>query len=694
MTMRATRVLAAVIAAVVVGSWAGGEVLLVEGGIARATVVCRADPDGTAAAEFVRVVARISGAQLPIQESAEAGPRVLLGEAARPVLDAARLEALPYDGYVVRAKGDVLAIAGRTATGTLNGVCGFLQDDLGARWFMPSELFEALPQRDTIRVPDCDRTHEPDFDCRLFSGLDGPAQAAWRVHLRLSPHDPAVPFQAGFSHNLYALFPPSKFAASDPGIFPVLGGERARPTSDAQPPWQPCTANPRTVELAVQEITRYFDENPQAHSYSLSINDNDTWCECELCRALDVPVEFRGKRTHSERYYAFVNAVAQGVGERHPNRFLGCFAYWGVEPPPTTIATLEPNVFVNITQDTSQYFDPRYREQDYRFWREWQAKCGQMGKYDYSGLGALAPRYYPHLLAQDLRHSRRIGLTAMHTEAYPYWSNYGPMIYLQARMMWDTGLDEDQLLREFFEGLYGPAAAEVAAFYGELEQAWLTPRTGRWFAGIGSARQQCEIYTLDGLDRLESRLRAAARLAPEGVIAARVAYLRRCFEYPALFIRGWLTAQALEASRDPAEVERHLTTLLRISRERDNAFRRSVTQDDLSTGWYDEYAGREGVQAEWRAEIDGAILRGLQRLAADEGGGLDALVAEVSARDPDSPLNLLLRAQRGDFDARPNLVPNPGFEQTEGGANPAGPEWVAQDAPPGWSVWRENPGAG
>jgi hypothetical protein len=55
-----------------------------------------------------------------------------------------------------------------------------------------------------------------------------------------------------------------KFAKTDPDIYPLLNGVRVKPTSDEHPPWQPCTANPRTVELAIQEINRYFDEHPEA----------------------------------------------------------------------------------------------------------------------------------------------------------------------------------------------------------------------------------------------------------------------------------------------------------------------------------------------------------------------------------------------------------------------------------------------
>lgn len=686
----------ALTAGLVLTSPAPAAVTLVEVGEVRATIVCGADADRPAAEELAAVVQRITGAALPIVGPAGTkGARVLVGSAAGDAFTAEEIAGLSFDGYRMRARGEVLAIAGRTAEGTMNGVCGFLQDHLGVRWFMPSELFEVLPETRTVRVEECDHVEKPSFDCRLFSGLDGKQQGAWGRHLRLSIRSWDVPFEAAFSHHLYALFPPSKLAETAPEVYPVLNGERVKPTSDRQPGWQPCTAHPRSIEIAIRRIREYFDSHPSAHTYSVSINDNDRWCECELCTALDVPHEFRGRQCRSDRYYTFVNAVARGVRQTHPDRFVGCFAYAGVEPPPKAIEELEPNVFVNITQDTAQYFDPDYREQDYDFWRQWQAKCRQMGKYDYSGLGAIAPRYYPRLLAEDLRHSRRIGLVAMHAEAYPYWANYGPMIYLQARMFWDVSLDEDELLDEFFTMLYGPAARAMKAFYRDLERAWQSPREGRWFAGIGSAAQQCDIYTLAGLAKLESHLEKAARRAPDGVIADRVAYIRKCFEYPALFIRGWLIAKELRAATKGKTIAKHLDTLIEISRDRDATFHRSVIEDDISTSWYDKHAGRPAVQSEWRAMVEGAMLTGVEALA---GGGnavtLDRLIDDLAQRAPRSGLVMSLRAKRGDFDDLPNLLRNPGFEEAGAGDNPAGPEWEATDAPPGWSVWRQSSGSG
>jgi hypothetical protein len=118
----------------------------------------------------------------------------------------------------------------------------------------------------------------------------------------------------------------------------------------------------------------------------------------ELCRALDVErPEYRGRRIYSDRWFAFVNAVARGLREKHPSKFLGTIAYAGVEPLPLRIERIEPNVSVHLTQDTAQFFDPEYEKVDYDQLRAWQQKCRHVGRSNYYGLGALTPRYFPHI---------------------------------------------------------------------------------------------------------------------------------------------------------------------------------------------------------------------------------------------------------------------------------------------------------
>ena len=687
-----------------------GALTLIEEGAPRCALVVADDvPEEVrqAAAELRRVLQRMSGAEVPLvaPDQETTGVRILIGDVPLPEGHALDLPGLGYAGYLLRVTEREVILRGDTPAGTANAVYGFLQDSLGVRWFFPTELFEVAPVRRTVTVEPTDERQIPSFVSRFYSGLYDEHSQLWARHLRLDAGGWEVPFKAAFSHWLYRVFPPSRWGSTHPEFYPLLNGSRAIPDNDGQQLGQPCTSNPEAIRAAVAAVRHYFDENPQAHTYSLSINDNNTWCECEACRAQDVerPV-WRGRAIYSDRYYTFVNAVAREVGKTHPDRFVGGFAYWGVEPLPLEIERMEPNVFLNLTQDSSQYFDPEYRAEDYRLIDDWMEKCEHFGKYDYYGLGALAPRYYPHLLAADLKAIHAKGVEAFHAEAYPHWPNFGPQIYLASRLLWDVELDPDALLEEFFTQLFGPAAEEMQGFYEVFEAACTRPRQGRWFEGIGSIREQVQGFTPEDVwsarRRLSRALRRTAQLPEEH---ARIRYIARGYRYSELLLRGWQTAQQLQALRLDSEAQavraaKLIPRLSRIMQDLPTAWQKSILDDPIMPNWY-KGGARPNVRSQWQAACQGALAQALPRLLAwyeKEGRkeDADALWQQVSAAEQND-LALLIRALRGEFDAGPNQVKNPGFEETdEEGDHPQGPEWVGQDAPPGWSTWQEDPARG
>ncbi len=676
---------------------AGERVTLVERGAARAVIVVArraSKAETTAAREMQRILYKMSGARLDIVTAPGRRPAALIGRAAREALGEDAFSNLAFGAYRILTADRALFIAGRTDAGSAHGVYGFLQDCLGVRWFMPSELFETVPRRADIIV-DVNETRAPDFACRRFSGLDGPNQEAWRRHLRLSPPgDWRVPYSAGVAHWLYRVYPGGLYGRTHPEIYPLLYGARARPPGDRQPAWQPCTSNPETIRFAVRTIRQAFAAHPAWSGYSLAINDNSNWCRCPACRALDLDRTFRGGRVYSDRYYAFVNAAARAVGRSHPGKFVGCLAYASVLAPPARIARLEPNVFVCVTQDTSQYYDADYKRRDYELLARWLAKCGRMGKYDYSSIGALAPRYYPHLLAADLRHSKRIGLVSLYSEAYPYWPCFGPHTYVYARMAWDADLDEDALLSEMFHQLFGPAAEDMAAFYDTLEKAWLTPRPPRWFQAISSIREQLELFPPAVEAKLRRCLAAAARRAPAGVIRRRVAYVERGFRYPALLMRGWRLAEAVERATRPEDAAARALELAETMNQEPARWRESMANDPNLPAFYRNDM-RRNLRRQWRARCEQALAGALLRLGSGKrGAAARRLFERLIDAAGDSPRAWILRAYRGDFDRLPNLVKNPGFEQTKGAPGPKGPDWARDAALPGWSVWKADPARG
>jgi hypothetical protein len=700
------------------GACCAADVVLVADGQPRAHVVV---PDGAPAAvrgaaeDLVRVLRRMSGAGLPLVNESQSDPataRVLIGDCEPPAGIPADTAAVlrddaAYAGYVLACGANAVVLRGATPKGTANAVYGFLQDQLGVRWLMPSELFEIVPQVRTIAVPEMRQAVTPSFVCRLASASWGADTLAWGRRNRWDTDEGgfAVPYAAGFRHWMYRVFPPSKWAATQPEIYPLLNGKRAIPEDDGDQLSQPCTGNPETVRIAIETINAYLDAHPEVHTYPFSINDNNTWCECERCRAHDVErPAYRGRRIVSDRWFTFVNAVARGVGAKHPGKYIGCFAYAGVELPPLQIEAMEPNVFINLTQDTAQYFDPEYRAVDYDLIRAWQQKCSRVGKYDYYGLGALAPRYFPHLLAADLKAVHGLGVRAFHSELYPYWANMGPMLYVASRLLWDVSLDPDRLLDEFFTSAFGPAAAEVQAFYAVLEAAWMSQTQGKWFAGIGSAAEQMDCYTTTQVAECAAHLRAAEALASDETVRARIRYLARGYAYADLLLGAWTTAREVAGApaRSVLEADGLAARLEGLRQALDGeglAWQRSVVEDPLGDRWYKDGA-RPTIRGQWQAAVQGGLVAGLQTLAAwyQTPGGAKTPADRKQAIERltgEGPIGLLWQAMAGSLQRGPNLLPNPGFDEgTVGEPGPAGPQWQTSGAVAGWSTWQEDPAAG
>ena len=403
---------------------------IVEEGRARAVVVIPRDCDDqtrAAADLLVEYAKRSSGATLPIaEEPARQTPEGHAGIYVGPCdyvrgLDL-KLDRLDDDGFVIRGvDAEHLVIAGATPYGTEFGVCELLEGYLGVRWLMPGPDGGDVPARRTIEVPMEEVRREPAFFSRLFSGLQGQAQATWarrnRMHGRVQ-----------FHHNLHRLFPPETYTKSHPHFFPVRKGQRYFPPTNNTHGWQPCFSAEGMVDEAIRNICRYFDGNPQATSYSLGVIDSSGHCECPDCQAKDSGENnFLGRRDVSDRYYGWCNQVVEGVLEKHPGKFFGCLAYSEVAQPPSRVK-VHAQIIPYMTYDRMKWIDPELRAEGERVTTWWQQVSPTVGWYDYIyGSAYCVPRVWFHHMADYYRFGHEHGVRAMYAEAYPNWGE-GPKL--------------------------------------------------------------------------------------------------------------------------------------------------------------------------------------------------------------------------------------------------------------------------
>lgn len=578
--------LAISLVAVTVG-WAEGPLRLVADGVPLATVVVPDDADEQtlAAAELLaRYIERASGAKLPVhaeeQQARSPKPLTIHVGPTRYVksLDP-DLEPLDADGFLIRvvANGPVL-IAGPTAWGTEFGVCEFLERYVGVRWLLPGPHGDDVPARTTIDVPVGEVRQEPAFFSRQMSGFRGGAQSTWARRLRMHA-------RVQFHHNLQRLFAPETYVRTHPHFFPLRKGERYLPPNNHTHGWQPCFAAEGLEDEAVKNIVRYFDENPEATSYSLGVIDSSGHCECEACQALDTgELNFLGRRDVSDRYYGWCNRVVERVLAQHPGKTFGCLAYSEVAQPPSRVKVYA-SIVPFMTYDRMKWIHDGLRSEGEQMTRDWHATSPVLGWYDYIyGVSYCVPRVWFHPMADYYRFGHAHGVRAMYAEAYPNFGE-GPKLYVAFKLMWDPSQDVDALLGEWYERTVGSeAAADLAAYYAHWEDFW-TRRIldSKWFTERGqylafhspgyladvtdedvakSRRWMDNVVAKAGTDEQRARARLL-RLAWEYYEASAVAYsAERLARELALETEADALAAVQRAEQCLAAAERRLELLM------------------------------------------------------------------------------------------------------------------------------------
>lgn len=365
-----------------------------------------------------------------------------------------------------------IVIAANYQHGVEWGVDEFLERYVGVRWLFAGPLGEHIPIHHTLAVAPIEVRSKPAYLSRNI-GFDNKRLelGEWARLNRLRRRIKA-------DHNLGVLFPPAKYTASHPEFFPIQNGQRLLPAANCLINWQPCFTAPGIVDEAIKNITEYFRMHPEKQSYSLSVNDNDGYCECSTCTAKDGNrLNYCGRRDHSPSYYEFCNRVAAGVGKVFPTKRFGLYAYGGVAEPPADMV-LDEHLVPLITYDRMTWIDPQIEKRGQAITREWAKRCAEIGWYDYLyGDWYLVPRVYFHKMAEYLRYGCANKVRHFYGEVY-ICSDYreGPKDYLTMKLLWNPALDVDATLKDWYECAVGQDAAPFLAKYFDLWENFWTKR--------------------------------------------------------------------------------------------------------------------------------------------------------------------------------------------------------------------------
>jgi hypothetical protein len=509
-----------------VGTSEGALTLVKDGQPASAIVIadeaCEAARLG--ATELQYHLKKMSGAVVPIVPAAQAPDdpataRILVGRS--PLTDAINMDpsALADEGYMIRTSGNALVILGDDGKdpaaalagkmddyhGTLMGVYGFLEDQLGCAWLWPGATGEHTPKMATIEVGDLDIVNSPALLRRhmrlvlkkMVPGLstkllgeDALSQlvedeTTWYRRMRMGRSRSTPPVQGhAFTTwwEKYSDTKPEIFAMLPDGTRGFLGKDPTRVKM--------CVANPEFWEMQLDQFKERHAQDPNYHELSCNENDgNNGFCTCPLCKAWDVTAENIAPEILSKlyedfymkllsgpdgipaclsaRYAKWYNELARRVREIDPEGYVSAYAYTRWRQMPIGV-TLEPNMIIGYC---ALYNYPRTptdvanERRDYLGWAQSGVKVYlRPNSPHYAGNGL--PYNVARQIADDWIFCVNNGTFMADVDSMNgYWAAWGPTYYVIPRIMWEGGsANTNELLEEWYSA-FGPAERQIRTYY-------------------------------------------------------------------------------------------------------------------------------------------------------------------------------------------------------------------------------------
>lgn len=368
--------------------------------------------------------------------------------------------------------------------GSLHAVYAFLRT-LGARWYMPGELGEVLPQMSDISLPSVDTVDTPDFPIRRFKWVNYNAgnwdEIIWERRLGLSTGVDVAGASPIRSHGLRNVMDNEQMRKAHPEYYAMRGGQRDMQKNGYGVPCLSAQGLVYETARYVRTVYAIYDEP----FVSIWPTDGLRKCACDKC----APHEL------TELVWQFVDRVAREVYKTHPDRLIGSGAYAQYVGPPKTVDKFSPNLVVCIANRGRPWFAQDLKDSAYPDkWGNYvevvegyaaklapqRIRRGENNRWTLKDMGQDAskggkmsfPIHCPHSYAKDMAFLKGRSLgerSELPRGRNPYaWRAIGNdhlNLYVHGRTLWDADLDMDALLEEYYTLFYGPVRDQMKAAF-------------------------------------------------------------------------------------------------------------------------------------------------------------------------------------------------------------------------------------
>ncbi|MEZ6072929.1 MAG: DUF4838 domain-containing protein [Pirellulales bacterium] len=271
------------------------------------------------------------------------------------------------------------------------------------------------------------------------------------------------------SHSFGKQIPSAKYGKDNPEYFAERDGKRLSHVEDDWRDTEPCLTNPAVLDIVTADVLADLRANPGAENISVSQNDNNKYCECPQCKALD---EREG--TPMGSLLTFVNAVADRTAQEFPNTKIGTLSYWYTRRPPQTI---KPHANVQIQLCSIECCmmhaidDPNcpLNVQFCEDMKNWGRICDDIAIWNYNtnfrNYQLPCPNLYviePNVRYFVANQAKGIFMQAAGNTTGAEFSDLRN--YVISNLLWDPTRSGDELIDEFIALHYGKAARPIKRY--------------------------------------------------------------------------------------------------------------------------------------------------------------------------------------------------------------------------------------
>ena len=461
-----------------------GRCVIVDHGKAVAKIVVpnRTDPNTIRAAQLFRAsVKKITGVELVFTatSSPDQFGSINIGfpEPKHGALPATKFKIFPppagtretlgdnliLDGFGVYTEGSSLFVASGGKKGAIYGVVDFLERHFGCRCYSPTAF--VFPSTNSMVVDDVFEAENPAIEFRAVNG-DFSKDADYLDWTRGNVTDEL--FGRGFYvHTFHKLIPPEVNLAAHPDYYAFMKDHRVGD--------QLCPSNPAIVPLIVAKLRHEMAGQPDKHVWSVSQNDNESYCHCPVCTKV-----IAEEGAPSGPLLRLVNQIAK----QFPKETISTLAYeWSRQAPKLTKPAANVQIMLcSIEADRSMPIseNPTTKEfvHDLIAWRNLTSNV-YIWDYTVNFSHQIAP--FPNLRVLDLNLQLFVG-AGVHqifeqTNTSPGHEFSELKAYMLSKLMWNPYQNDKRIIHDFCQGYYGPAGEFIEGYIDELHSAMSASKT-------------------------------------------------------------------------------------------------------------------------------------------------------------------------------------------------------------------------